>query len=183
MASQNFGSPPHSSRPIPTQAHIWPAQYGPRGMPQSRVIADRTEWVHMPAASAPQQLSSEHMVVPVEVTHTKIRSRTDNQFAYHDPAYGCGFRFHYKDNLDDALLDLPVRHPTSLTQLAHQGFLQELQEEWGNAGLRETAVGLRRRWPPGSRRLRESELREMQAIEAEDQEDIVNETRRMQITL
>mmetsp|Transcript_653 Transcript_653/g.1337 ORF Transcript_653/g.1337 Transcript_653/m.1337 type:complete len:187 (-) Transcript_653:23-583(-) len=123
-----------------------------------------------------QAMHPGNWVMPVQSRTTQYRSRTDFEFPYHSPAYGCGFRYHYPDSLDDTLQLTKLRRPTGLDGLAHMRFVQALENEWGHASIRETAYGVSRRAPPGSRRLRESELMALQARERQEYEEMQQES-------
>mmetsp|Transcript_27035 Transcript_27035/g.62475 ORF Transcript_27035/g.62475 Transcript_27035/m.62475 type:complete len:171 (+) Transcript_27035:58-570(+) len=130
-------------------------------------------------SSGTSTISSLHRgqwAMPVQSRTTQYRARSDFDFPYHSPAFGCGFRYHYPDSLDDSLQLVRLKRPSGLDGLAHLHFMQALENEWGHASIRETAYGVSQRAPPGSRRLRESELQALQARERQEFEDLQRES-------
>mmetsp|Transcript_28704 Transcript_28704/g.52291 ORF Transcript_28704/g.52291 Transcript_28704/m.52291 type:complete len:171 (+) Transcript_28704:67-579(+) len=132
-----------------------------------------------PQSSGMSAISSLHhgqWAMPVQSRTTQYRARSDFDFPYHSPAFGCGFRYHYPDALDDSLQLVKLKRPSGLDGLAHLHFMQALENEWGHASIRETAYGVSHRAPPGSRKLRESELQALQARERQEFEDLQRES-------
>lgn len=109
---------------------------------------------------------------PTPVTHTfkQFAPHYDHDFPYHDPAFGSGWRFHYPDNLDEALLNMGTYKPTPLEDMRHAAYESQMKEEWINAHVAESQYGVRHRHLPFSRRVR---LPERLIPDPEDYSEII----------
>lgn len=93
----------------------------------------------------------------VNNVHKTVAPHYDHDFPYHDAAYGCGWRFHYPDNLDEALLHMPTYRPTPMEEMRHAAYEEQMKQEWVNAHVAESQYGVRHRHLPYSRRVRNPE--------------------------
>lgn len=109
---------------------------------------------------------------PTPVTHTfkKVAPHYDHDFPYQDPAFGAGWRFHYPDNLDEALINMGTYKPTPLQEMRHAAYEKQMKEEWLNAHVAESQYGVRHRAVPFSRRVR---LPERLIPDPEDYSEII----------
>jgi len=109
---------------------------------------------------------------PTPVTHTfkQYAPHYDHDFPYHDPAFGSGWRFHYPDNLDEAMLNMGTYKPTPLEEMRHAAYESQMKDEWINAHVAESQYGVRHRHLPFSRRVR---LPERLIPDPEDYSEII----------
>lgn len=100
------------------------------------------------------------MVIPTHVEHTfkSTVSVTDHDFPYHDATHGCGWRFHFPDNLDEQWTQTKVYKQTPFQELLHKRDEETWQDMWDNAYMGESHEnGWYHRRPPFSRRVRDPE--------------------------
>lgn len=71
----------------------------------------------------------------ISVTVRQEVDEYDNDFPYHDPAFGPSWRYHFPDSLDERILGNPMGlvradfKPTPLMELRHAAFTKAVQQE------------------------------------------------------
>mmetsp|Transcript_104768 Transcript_104768/g.291773 ORF Transcript_104768/g.291773 Transcript_104768/m.291773 type:complete len:198 (+) Transcript_104768:91-684(+) len=95
------------------------------------------------------------VTVPVTETTKPYVQEMDSAFPYHDVCFGCGWRYHHPDNLDEKVLGLRERKATHLAAMQHAAFVRASEEAWHAAHFRDTLAGVHHRWPPSVRRVQE----------------------------
>jgi len=117
--------------------------------PDGVTYVDRIKYVDKP------MVREKFVAEIVSVKRTPQVDRYDTSFPYHDVAYGCGWRYHFPDNLDEEALKWPTDRHAPLMELRHSAFVSRTETEWHNAEFRESEHGVHHRWPPGARRIKE----------------------------
>jgi len=117
--------------------------------PDGVTYIDRIKYVDKP------MVREKFVAEIVSVKRSSQVQRYDSSFPYHDVAYGCGWRYHFPDNLDEEVLKWPSDPHAPLMELRHSAFVSRTETEWHNAEFRESEHGVHHRWPPGTRRIKE----------------------------
>jgi len=96
---------------------------------------------------------------PGMVTHTwnNFNQTEINDFPYHDPAYGMGWRHHYPDDVDDSWMGGGMYSKTPFQQLLDRREEETWQDLWEDAHMGVSEHGWRHRPVPFSRRVRDPE--------------------------
>jgi hypothetical protein len=146
FSSYGQASSTTTTRPAAPAGEVREVTYtGPDGV----TYVDRIRYVDKP------MVREKFVAEIVSVKRTPQVERYDTSFPYHDVAYGCGWRYHFPDNLDEEVLKWPTHQHAPLMELRHSAFVSRTETEWHNAEFRESEHGVHHRWPPGARRIKE----------------------------
>mmetsp|Transcript_106116 Transcript_106116/g.269469 ORF Transcript_106116/g.269469 Transcript_106116/m.269469 type:complete len:231 (+) Transcript_106116:72-764(+) len=102
-------------------------------------------------------------VVQVTQSTPQVRLESDTNFPHHDPTFGCTWRYHFPDNLDEQLLQMNTYKPTPLQQLRHEAYIKNTEEAAMHG--RHMGFGFSNHPPPRIRRVHEPPPARVQKVQ------------------
>lgn len=129
---------PWSARPAPPVA-IAPQLVHPPPVQDRHHVVERTHVRDRPVLSHYRAVEQDTPVV--QVTTNVREARYDSDFPYHDPAFGCGWRYHYPDTIDEEVRNFAFLEDTPLDALLQRSLANLVDNGWEPSGQQARVPG------------------------------------------